>query len=361
MALFRAIRFLIQDWAVWLVWTGMIPGDCQTITWEVGWIRGLITPCDVDCLYAMMNRWIKGIQGDVVVEMTNRVDDNRPQRCADACEDSLGVFSAGRTPTLVIGRFSCVHASVGCCDWLKGCTVIFVTAGGVWIGYIRCALWEGSSTDAAPVTGSLVSFAPLDCLNDYCAAECASGWLLRGTDCVCFAHCEIFIWGVGLCWTKTMEGVALVEDRVGITFGVELYVPWDAPEAVVDIHSEGVVPLRSIPDVVGLVGRRPDATGSRILQGRDVRSICVLVPNGRGLDQNFHDVMIVDMGDVPEASVSLPELSVLREQWRPAVFRHMVWLQQDLKMMRADAKKRFRQTKPSPCGYCGRVIKCDMY
>ena len=66
--------------------------------------------------------------------------------------------------------------------------------------------------------------------------------------------------------------------------------------------------------MVGLVGRRPDATGSRILQGRDVRSIHVLVPDARGLDQNFHDVTIVDMGDVPEASVSLPELSVLREQ-----------------------------------------------
>ena len=138
-------------------------------------------------------------------------------------------------------------------------------------------------------------------------------------------------------------------------------MPWDAPEAVVDIQSEGVVPLGSIPDVVGLVGRRPDATGSRILQGRDVCSIRVLVPDARGLDQNFHDVTIVDMGDVPEASVSLPELSVLSEQCPPAIFRHMVWLQQDLEMMWADAKKRFRQTKPTPCVYCGRVIKCDMY
>ena len=103
---------------------------------------------------------------------------------------------------------------------------------------MRSALWGGSSTDAAPMTGSLVSFTPLDCLNDYCAAECASGWLFCGTDCVCFAHCEIFIWGVGLYWTKTMEGAALV--CAGITFGVKLYVPWDAPEAVVDIRSEGV-------------------------------------------------------------------------------------------------------------------------
>ena len=28
MALFRAIMLLIQDWAVWPVWTGTIPGDC---------------------------------------------------------------------------------------------------------------------------------------------------------------------------------------------------------------------------------------------------------------------------------------------------------------------------------------------
>ena len=40
-----------------------------------------------------------------------------------------------------------------------------------------------------------------------------------------------------------MDGAALVEDRAGITFGVELFVPWDATEAVVDIQSEGVVPL----------------------------------------------------------------------------------------------------------------------
>ena len=126
------------------------------------------------------------------------------------------------------------------------------------------------------------------------------------------------------------EAAALVENRAGITFGVELYVPWDAPEAVVDIHSEGVVPLRSIPDVIGLASRRSDAAECRILQGRDVRSVRVLVPDPRGLDQNFHDVTIGDMGDVPESSVSIPELSLLHQQWPPAVPSHMVWLQQEL-------------------------------
>ena len=126
------------------------------------------------------------------------------------------------------------------------------------------------------------------------------------------------------------EGAALVENRAVITFGVELYVPWNVPEAVVDISSEGVVPLRSIPDFIGPTGRRVDAVECRILQGRDVRSVRVLVPDPRGLDQNFHDVTIVDLGDVPESSVSIPDLSSLRQQWPHAVISHMGWLQPEL-------------------------------
>ena len=91
------------------------------------------------------------------------------------------------------------------------------------------------------------------------------------------------------------NGASVVNDRAGITFGVELYVPWDAPEAVVDVSSAGVVPLRHIPDVIGLVGRREGAAESRVLQGRDARSVRVLVPDCHGVDQNFHDVMIVDI------------------------------------------------------------------
>ena len=37
----------------------------------------------------------------------------------------------------------------------------------------------------------------------------------------------------------------------------------------------------------------------------------VLVPDCRGVDQNFHDVTIVDMGDVPESHIPLSELSPL--------------------------------------------------
>ena len=211
------------------------------------------------------------------------------------------------------------------------------------------------------MTGSLVFSALLDCLDIYCAAGFASCRLFSGTDCVWLAGFGLSFRRVSMCWTMATEGAALVENRAGTTFGVEMYVPWDTPEAVVDIHSEGDVPLRSIPDVIGLAGRRSDAAECHIPQGRDVRSVRVLVPDPRDLDHNFLDVTIVDMGDVPESSVSIPELSSLHQQWPPAVLSHMGWLQQELEGMCAEAKQRFRQTRPSSCVYCGTWIKCDIY
>ena len=165
----------------------------------------------------------------------------------------------------------------GSSDWLRVRGAVITSPGGVRIGYIRKALCGRSSTDAAPVTGSLVFSAPLDYLDVYCAAEFALCWLFCSTDCVWLAGLGLFFRRVSVYWIMAMEGAALVENRAGITFGVEMYVPWDAPEAVVDIHSEGVLPLGSIPDVIGLTGRRSDAAESRILQGRDVRSVRVLV------------------------------------------------------------------------------------
>ena len=51
-------------------------------------------------------------------------------------------------------------------------------------------------------------------------------------------------------------GSSEIDNRAGKTFEVELCVPWDAPEAVVDVSSAGVVSLPDLPDVIGLVGRR---------------------------------------------------------------------------------------------------------
>ena len=96
------------------------------------------------------------------------------------------------------------------------------------------------------------------------------------------------------------DGFSIVDNCADVTFGVELYVPWDAPEAVVDVSSAGTVTLQNVPDVFGMVGRRDSATESLVLQGRDAHSMRVLVPDCRGLDQNFHDVTVVGMGDLPE-------------------------------------------------------------
>ena len=76
-----------------------------------------------------------------------------------------------------------------------------------------------------------------------------------------------------ICRSMDADGFSIVDNRAGVTFGVELYVPWDAPEMAIDISSTGTVPLRNVPDVFEMSGHRDSATESRILQGRDARSV----------------------------------------------------------------------------------------
>ena len=133
---------------------------------------------------------------------------------------------------------------------------------------------------------------------------------------------------------QTMDGAALVDDRSGVTFTAELCIPWDAPEAVIDIDSADLVSLGSFPDKVGLFGRRKDAAVSRILAGRDSRSVRFLVPDGRVVDHGYHDVTVVDMEDEREPMVVMKDMTRLRELWPVEVFDHMKWYQQDLELMR---------------------------
>ena len=39
----------------------------------------------------------------------------------------------------------------------------------------------------------------------------------------------------------------------------------------------------------------------------------------------------------------------------------MKWSQQNLELMRKEAKREFTQSRPMPCKYCGKVIRCNMY
>ena len=164
-----------------------------------------------------------------------------------------------------------------------------------------------------------------------------------------------------LCRTDSVAmdaaGFSLVDNRAGVTFGVELYVPWDAPEMATDLSAKGTVPLRDVQDVFGMCGRRKGATESRILQG----SVWVLVPHCRGLEKNFHDITVVDMGELPELEVSIPELSDLTRKWPPALIAHMRWRQPEIEEMQQAAKLQYRKKQPAQCDFCSRTIRCDMY
>ena len=134
-----------------------------------------------------------------------------------------GSFPQEGFPIMVIGRFDCGGGPVDGFDWTIEHGAVDFSPGGVRNGYIRRALWERSLTDVAPVTGSLVFSTLLDRLDIYCTAEFASCWLFCGTDCVWLAGFGLSFWRVGVYWTMATEGAALMENRAGITFGVELY------------------------------------------------------------------------------------------------------------------------------------------
>ena len=227
--------------------------------------------------------------------------------------------------------------------------------GGIWIGFIRRTVELEQSIIAVTVTGSL-EFPTL-------ANRRETDRIYRhSTLCDC---CET-AWSLPLlCRTDSIAmdaaGFSVVDNRAGVTFGVELYVPWDAPEMATDLSAKGTVPLRNVQDVFGMCGRRKGATESRILQGRDARSVRVLVPDCRSLEKNFHDITVVDMGELPESEISIPELSDLTRKWPQALIAHMRWQQPELKEMQQAAKLQYRKKQPAQCDFCSRTIRYDMY
>ena len=119
----------------------------------------------------------------------------------------------------------------------------------------------------------------------------------------------------------------------------------------------GVEIQRWLTDAMGLEGRTGHATRSRVLRGRDPRSICVLIPVGQSPDH----VTIVDMGKLPEPHVSVLQLAELIHKWTPAVINHMTWRQREMERMRSVAKKELKDNSRKPCTFCGANIKINMY
>ena len=97
------------------------------------------------------------------------------------------------------------------------------------------------------------------------------------------ACCVKIVFPASVICVMATSSDAAAGGRSGITFDVTLDVPWNAPEAVVHLHSDGVVELDldTVPDVLGLTGRQPEDAVVRVLQGRDERSVRALIPDPR--------------------------------------------------------------------------------
>ena len=192
--------------------------------------------------------------------------------------------------------------------------------------YIGDEFSQCQSSDAAPLTETRDLHTLLH-VNRNCTTELYLIWTLCATVRVRICVEKVTKRGGDLSASQTMDGAALAHDRSGVTFTAELCVPWDAPEAVIDIDSPELVRLGSLPDKVGLFGRRTDAAVSRIIAGRDNRSVRFLVPDGRLVDRGYHDVTVVDMGEEREPMVVMKDMMRLGEL----------------------------------CRFCGKVIRVDMY
>ena len=320
-----------------------------------------VIPCDVIPVYVWMTEKFKDVLNKVMLVDKATVnscslqwgEDNRQVRGTRASVDNR--------PIRVAGRFGCLYSPVQGADWLD----VLSVGGGpvgkdVGIGYIGDGFPQYQSSDAAPLT-------ELQDLNKllHIYSDCLTGfyliWTANSTVRISLSVEEVTSCCGELLLCQTMDGAAPADDRPGVMFTAELCVPWDAPEAVVDLDSAELISLGSFPDKVGLFGRRKEAAVSRIMAGRDSRSVRFVVPDGRIVDRGYHDVTVVDMEEEREPMVVLSDMTRLRELWPVEVFDHMKWHQQDLERLRKSAKKDYQQTRPMPCRFCGKVIRVDMY
>ena len=193
--------------------------------------------------------------------MLNGTMSTGERQCSCACFAPPGTYSAGRNLRPLIGCRASGGGSGGHTELARLIGTVDMPAGGIWIVYIKQVLRAGQLVAAVPVTGSLVCFSWFNIRNT--------------TETVCFPwrrtlgdtdranRAEFQVWLQAIAGDCNMDVDSLViDDREGDTFGMDLSVPWDAPEAMVDVSSAGVVPLRDLPDGMGLVRRQNDATES---------------------------------------------------------------------------------------------------
>ena len=165
-------------------------------------------------------------------------------------------------PIRVWGRFGCLDSPVRGADWSVVRSVgVRPVRKDVRNEYIGDEFSQCQSSDAAPLT-EIRDLHTLLHINRNCTTELYLIWTLCATVRVRICVEIVTKCGGDLSASRTMDGAALAHDRSGVTFTAELCVPWDAPEAVIDIDSPELVRLGSLPDKVGLFGRRTDAACS---------------------------------------------------------------------------------------------------
>ena len=101
------------------------------------------------------------------------------------------------------------------------------------------------SLDTVPVTGSLLFAASVRRLTVSRAAVFCLCMLIECNNCLRFAVCRAlrFLQRLRVDFVMATGGDTPAEARSAITFGVTLEVPWNAPEAYVQLHSDHVFDL----------------------------------------------------------------------------------------------------------------------
>ena len=118
---------------------------------------------------------------------------------------------------------------MGLADWPRMFGAVDKPPGRVWINFIRHTLEDSQSIAAVPVTGSLVSPTLFSCRNANCTDRSSIICIVCGTDWVLPAGYQVLLPEYVDCATMDADGFSIVDNHAGVTFGVKLCVPWDAP------------------------------------------------------------------------------------------------------------------------------------
>ena len=212
---------------------------------------GLITPCDaiLGCLWRtedfkeiLTNVMLGNRAGMISQEIPWRMDNGLIR---------AGCASLDIGPIRIRGRFGCWCYPVRSADWLD----VRPVDGGpirmvIWIEYIGDSHSRYGSSDAAPITEVHDIYRVLHFTTD-CLTGLYSNQLVSITPQIVRSLEDVLRYSGVWLLCLMMEGAASADDQSGVTFTADICVPWK----------------------VGLFGRQKEAAMSRIMKGRDCRSV----------------------------------------------------------------------------------------